>query len=399
MDRSKITMHWILVVMASIAILGCAAPVATPEPGDQTFDQAVISATDGLVAQADKLPSFLAQVEAKIAKREVVIDPMLDASSGQQTALTQRLEQAVTARLRTNHPQFEILPFQSSSLSQATHLITGTTTRIQGDKGSRAIRVDLALTDLKTHSVVAHASARARDEGLDTNPTPYYGDSPILVKDNVVDGYIRTSATPPGGQADGAYLERVAVATLINDATHAYNAGQYEQSLSYYQKAASTAGGEQLRVLNGIYLDDWKLGRMADAEQAFGKVVAFGIANNNLGVKFLFNPGTTDFWSDPKVSSPYPMWLRQIARQAAAAKACMNIVGHTSHTGSPALNDRLSEQRAAYIKQRLDAEAPELAARDGASGMGFRENIVGTGTDDARDALDRRVEFKITGCR
>jgi hypothetical protein len=30
--------------------------------------------------------------------------------------------------------------------------------------------------------------------------------------------------------------------------------------------------------------------------------------------------------------------------------------------------------------------------------MGFRENLVGTGTDDARDALDRRVEFKISEC-
>jgi outer membrane protein OmpA-like peptidoglycan-associated protein len=55
-------------------------------------------------------------------------------------------------------------------------------------------------------------------------------------------------------------------------------------------------------------------------------------------------------------------------------------------------------QRATYIKQRLDREAPELGPRTKASGMGFRENLVGTGTDDARDALDRRVEFKITGC-
>jgi hypothetical protein len=30
--------------------------------------------------------------------------------------------------------------------------------------------------------------------------------------------------------------------------------------------------------------------------------------------------------------------------------------------------------------------------------MGFRQNIVGSGTDDAVDALDRRVEFKITPC-
>jgi outer membrane protein OmpA-like peptidoglycan-associated protein len=32
-------------------------------------------------------------------------------------------------------------------------------------------------------------------------------------------------------------------------------------------------------------------------------------------------------------------------------------------------------------------------------GMGFRQNLVGSGTDDAGDALDRRVEFKVVQCR
>jgi len=30
--------------------------------------------------------------------------------------------------------------------------------------------------------------------------------------------------------------------------------------------------------------------------------------------------------------------------------------------------------------------------------MGFRENIVGSGTDDLGDSLDRRVEFKVRAC-
>ena len=153
-----------------------------------------------------------------------------------------------------------------------------------------------------------------------------------------------------------------------------------------------------MRVLNGIYLASWKLRRTKEAEEAFGKVVALGLNDNNLGVKFLFNPGTTNFWSDPQVSGPYAFWLRQIARQAVLARVCLNVVGHTSLTGSAPYNDRLSLQRAAYIKERLTKEAPQLAPRTTASGMGFRENLVGTGTDDARDALDRRVEFKITGC-
>jgi outer membrane protein OmpA-like peptidoglycan-associated protein len=127
-------------------------------------------------------------------------------------------------------------------------------------------------------------------------------------------------------------------------------------------------------------------------------VVAFGLANRNLGVKFLFNPGSTEFWSDPKVNGPYALWLRQIARQAGASKVCMDVVGHTSRTGSEATNDRLSQARAQAIKQKLESEVADLASRTRASGVGWRENLIGTGTDDVRDALDRRVEFRITGC-
>jgi outer membrane protein OmpA-like peptidoglycan-associated protein len=399
MDKFTPRLHalW-LCACAVLAVAGCATPVATSETNELSFDQAVNAATDGLVSQTQNLPAFLAKVEAKILKRGVVTDPMLDAGSGQQTGVTKLLEQRVTERMRTNYTQFDILPFQSANLSKAQYLLTGTITRVQGGKTSNVFRINLALTDLKTGNVVAQSSARARDEGLDTNPTPYYRDSPILVKDKVVDGYIRTCETPPGKPADRAYFERVATATLINEATTAYNSDRYQDALGLYNNALSTPAGEQLRVLNGVYLTNWKLGKTAEAEQAFGKVVAFGIANNTLGVKFLFNPGSTDFWSDPKVSGPYTLWLRQIARQAAAAKVCVNVVGHTSKTGSEQANDRLSLNRATYIKQRLESEAPDLASRTKANGMGFRENIVGTGTDDARDALDRRVEFKISGC-
>ena len=155
----------------------------------------------------------------------------------------------------------------------------------------------------------------------------------------------------------------------------------------------------QIHLIRGRYdtASDF-LGRASEAEDAFGDVVAFGLRNNSLGVKFLYNPGTTEFWSDPKVRSPYGIWLRQIARHAVMANVCMNVVGHASRTGSEQFNDVLSQQRAAYIKERLGTEAPALAPRIRATGMGFRENIVGTGTDDARDALDRRVEFKVTGC-
>ena len=248
--------------------------------------------------------------------------------------------------------------------------------------------------------VVAQATSRARDDGLDTSPTPYYRDSPVLVKDKVVEGYIATSQTRPGQPAAKDYFERLATATTTNEATVAYNNDKYQEALDLYKVALASPSGEQLRTLNGIYLANWKLGRMPEAEQAFGKIVALGIANKSLGVKLLFNPGTTDFWADPKVNGPYAIWLRQIAKQTAQAKVCMNIVGHTSRTGVEANNDKLSASRSVLIRQKLGAEpgSAELLARTKTSGAGSRENIIGTGTDDAGDSLDRRVEFKIVGC-
>jgi hypothetical protein len=396
-----------LLVYAGVLLIvaGCATPAPAPVPipaptsdtSERSFDEAVNVATDGLVTQLQQRPGPSAKTEAR---RSLVIDPMVDALSGQQTAATLLLEQRVAERLRSSSAQLDVLPFQVLTLSQAQYLLTGTMARVASSQpgAPQVFEINLAVTDLKDGMVVAQASSRARDEGVDTNPTPYYRDSPVVVKDQVVDGYIATSQTPPGRPADPVYFERVATATVVSEATIAYNGGSYQDALALYQTAATKPGGEQLRVMNGIYLASLKLGRANEAEAAFGKVVALGLSSNNLGVKFLFNPGTTNFWSDPQVSGPYGFWLRQIARQTMAAKVCMNVVGHTSLTGSQAYNDRLSLQRAVYIKKRLDTEAPELATRTRASGMGFREPLVGTGTDDARDALDRRVEFKIVGC-
>lgn len=398
--RARWLLQWLAVAAALMMLsgAGCQSTGPTVISNELSFDQAVAEATDGLVAQTRKLPSFLAKVEAQVNKKPLVIDPMIDAASGQQTRVTRQLEQKVSERFTAQHPQFEVLSFESANLARAQYLVVGTLTRSAGSGARRPFQVNLALVDLATRTVVAQASALARDDGLDTSPTAVYQDSPVLVKDQVVDGYIRTAQTTPGQAADAYYLERLSASTLINDGNNAYNASQYQDALGLYHKAMSAPAGEQLRALTGVYLASWKLGHTAEAEQAFGRVVAFGLQQRNLGVKFLFNPGGTEFWSDPKVSGPYPIWLRQIARQAAAAKVCMNIVGHTSRTGSEQVNDRLSLARATVIKQKLDADAAELAARTRASGMGWRENIIGTGTDDVSDALDRRVEFRIVGC-
>ncbi len=375
----------------AFALSGCAAPKATVVSDELPFEQAAQAATDGLVSQTTSAGLLGAR-----GRRVVIVDPMREAPSGQQTRATQHLQQSVTEHLARQHAErLELAAFDATQLARAHLLLTGT---LATEAGGATQRLQLALTDIASGRVVAQASAHARSDPQDAQLLPYDRDSPVLVRDAATAGYVRTTAAAPGTPGDAAYLARIATTTVVAEATTLYNAERYADALARYREAAALPGGEQLRVLNGIYLSTVRLGRPADAEQAFGRVVALGIAQHELGVKFLFNPGGTEFWSDTRINSAYPMWLRQIAREARSTPACVQIVGHTSRTGSEAANDTLSLQRATVIRQRLVSEAPELGARLLTAGMGYRGNIVGSGTDNAMDALDRRVEFKVVPC-
>ena len=148
----------------------------------QTFEKAAAEATDDLVAQTGKLPAFLSRLQSKISKpdpdapkRAVVLDPMLDTITGQQTETTLLFERRVRQRIGNIYPQFQFLPFQATNLARAQYLLTGTMSRdVAAEAGKPTLRLSLALTDLKSGLVVAQSSSLARAENLDSTPSRYY---------------------------------------------------------------------------------------------------------------------------------------------------------------------------------------------------------------------------------
>ena len=282
--------------------------------------------------------------------------------------------------------------------------MVGTFTAINKDgktEGVReAYRVCLALADLKSGKIVSKGVARAKPEGVDTPPTAYFKDSPAWAPDQATESYIKTcQGTKAGDPINAAYADRIQTAALISEAINAYNDRRYRKALDLYQSALRSPGGQQLRVYNGLYLSNWKLGQRDNASQSFGRIVDYGLTNKRLSVKFLFKPGSTNFLSDRQISGQYPIWLQQIAERTAENKGCLEVVGHTSRTGPEPVNERLSLRRAESVKAKLDQNESALRTRTIANGAGSKENLIGIGTDDLRDALDRRVEFKVVDCR
>ena len=374
---------------------------------DALLEQGIQFAVDDLLAQASKTPGF--QPPAKSALEQLikseppkrallVLDSSIDGATGQQTAATRLVDAGLVQALRQKLATHDVAAITEDNVKRANYLVTATLAQAQGRGGRGAFKLDASLTDMRSGFVIAQAVARVRPVGIDETPTQFFRESPAVSKDRGVDGQIKTAQMRAGGEADGLYLSRLPVNALFAEGDKYFEQGRCEDALKYFDAAAARRDGQQLRILNGIYLCQSQLNRIDAAEVAFGRIVALGLATNNLSVRFYFRPGTTEFIADAKFNQPYPMWLRQISKESAAAKVCLLIVGHTSKTGAEQVNDRLSLQRATTMQRRLEAGSADLMGRIQALGMGYRENIVGTGTDDLRDALDRRVEFKVRPC-
>lgn len=367
-----------------------ATPPAPPPPV-LSFDEAVGNAAHAVFKNA---PAPDAGTDM------VVIDPLVDGMTGYQSKATQTIQDRISAIVRQDFPSYAVQRITPESLKQQPRVLVGTFTPVNAQmktSGEReAYRFCLVMGDLKTGKIVAKSVARARIGDADSTPTAIFGDSPVWTDDPNVQSYIATcQASKVGDPIRPEYVDGLLAAALVSEAQDAYNEGHYAEALDLYATARKTPAGDQLRVYNGIYVTLLKLGRTEQANAAFRDLVDFGLRHKRLAVKFLFRPGSVRFVTENnKLSGSYGLWLQQIATEAVASQACLQITGHTSPTGPAAMNDSLSQLRAEYVQSRLEGDAPQLKKRTVATGVGSRENLIGTGRDDDSDALDRRVELK-----
>ncbi|MCO6416461.1 OmpA family protein [Siccirubricoccus sp. KC 17139] len=394
-----------MVTALLLGLAGCAdQPAAPPPPPGLAdlpkdalpLDEAALLLAEATLAGARSLPEIAAG-----GHRAIVIDPLIDRASGAETGATRSMVSRIETLIRERHSQLDLQPFTLAALDAQPLILLGAITPSAGPGNlasargpTETFRIWAILGDLRTGRILSHPTAWVIGESVDATPTAFHRESPAWAEDEMVAAYLRTCAGAPGTQMDAAYLQGLRAQAALAEAIAAQEQDQPGRALALFRQATALPSGQQMRALNGIYLATLALGDEAAAEDAFGRLVDHGLTRNRLAIKLLFRPGSTEFVRDPAVSGHYAMWLRQIADRAAARVSLLRVVGHTSVTGSAITNDRLSLARAQRVRRRLIATAPALRDRSEALGLGAREPIIGLGTDDLRDALDRRVEFR-----
>ncbi len=380
------------------------APRPVPSAANQTFVAPAPIRFEDAIARAGQ--ELLAQGRSQLGgeARSLVVDPLIDANTGAQTVSTVRMGAQLESIVKTKYAGWSVKPLTRQALATQPLLLIGTLTPVNVERAvdtpPDAFRVWLTLIDLRTGRVIAKQLDRATLDSVNPEPLKYYADSPTWHKDKTVQGYINSCQinTKIGDPADPEYLARLPAAAVVNEAIMAYGEGKIPAAHKLYQEAAALADTGDLRVLNGLYLTSWQLGQREEAKEAFGKLVVSGLELKRLPVKLLFQPGKTSFNQIGDLPQQYQVWINSLAQQAGRASACVRIVGHTSRTGSARANEVLSRQRAEAVQRLLEQNNRALTTRLSATGVGSREALVGLGTDDQRDALDRRVEFRVVDC-
>jgi outer membrane protein OmpA-like peptidoglycan-associated protein len=381
---------------ASVAQQAPAATTNLVAPPPIPFESAVASAGQDLFMQARALLGD--------ESRALVVDPLIDANTGGQTVSTVRMGTELESIVKAKQSGWSVKPLTRQTLAEKPLLLIGTLTPVNVERAidtvPDAYRVWLTLIDLRTGKVIAKKIHRATVDSVNSEPLPYYRDSPTWHKDKTVLGYINSCQvnTKIGDPADPEYLARLPGAAVVNEAILAYGEGKIPLANKLYKEAEPLADPGDLRVLNGLYLTSWQLGQREAALDAFAKLVDSGLAAKRLPVKMLFQPGKTAFNQFGDLPQQYQGWLTSLAQQTSKAAACVRIVGHTSRTGSARGNETLSRQRAEAVQKMLEQRNRSLSTRLTAAGVGSKEALVGLGTDDQRDALDRRVEFRVVDC-
>ncbi|MBP8310486.1 MAG: OmpA family protein [Burkholderiaceae bacterium] len=421
-SRLLTNFHTVLSVALALVVFGlagCAAPPPAPapvNPGERAyeFSAGVDAIAADLIAQlqqhaARTAPQGVAAVVSRLQGpapvRQAVIDPFIDAQNGYGTRTTQRAQEELVTRLGERDPTIRVAALTSGNLDASAYVVTGALSYEAGSGAAaaagaapRQYRLITSVSDARSGSVIASSSAWIADRNLDMAPLPSFADSPVFLNDSYAKGQLTTARATPGTMADTVWFSRLSTAALLADAQAAFAADDHRGALGLYQRAEARSDGKILKVYSGLYVTHLKLGNVADAERTFGQLVALALAENNLSIRFLFRVNSTDFVADSHLVEQYRLWVRQLAAQLARARTCVDVQGHSSKSGSEEYNDKLSLERAMALRRQLQAEAPALAPLLRASGRGSRENLVGSGSDDARDAIDRRVEFRIISC-
>jgi outer membrane protein OmpA-like peptidoglycan-associated protein len=380
-------------------VVGCGPP---PSDDPLEFRVAMVRLSADLMTQFRGKNSPLDKITSLAVGHSgtFIIDPFVDGDTGDVTQTSESIATILRGSIESPPNGYSVLLISNENMRHAQYVVVGSIKyeRYRGQE-RKLYHIYASVVDIASGDIIANAAVWVANRKLEDTPIPMYKNSPMFLKDNIVQKQLDASQSPAGSGRARSYVRTLDSATVTQEGGAELAQGSYQVAIASFQRSLSQPDGHTMKNYAGLYEAYYRSQQKDLAIAAFADLFALGVENNNITVRFLFNVDSTAFFSNTDVTAQYDLWLRQISRYLGSHDLCMSIVGHSSHTGTAEYNLSLSLRRAQRIKETLTSYSSSAGLRLNAIGRGFEENIIGSGTDDDQDAIDRRVEFRARSCQ
>lgn len=376
--------------MVFAIISGCAE---IPAPPEVSYPSVRIASRNAAHALADQIKS------AGNTTGAIWVSPVINLHSGEITASGREMQVLMALDLKTLLGDAVVQSLGAKDGSSWNWVLAPT---VQFEK-PRDGKLDESWFKINVVAVspegktLPGVTLRVNAHQFDATPSRFFRDAPLVLTGAYHDSRQEFHKGSKSNVPIEARKQFIATEGMLQEAVLSYEAGDFRGSISGFEKTIQKDAGN-LTALSGRYQALLELGNYTEAESALSQLMSAAIKQGNISFKFLFQVRSTEFRDDLEITRRYNSWLNQIAKQIYSSGMCLHILGHASRSGSFEFNQQLSHSRASSVMSQLLRYAPGLKGRIKADGRGYQDNIVGSGTDDAKDAIDRRVDFKLLSC-
>ncbi|MDY6991088.1 MAG: hypothetical protein SVR94_00575 [Pseudomonadota bacterium] len=333
-----------------------------------------------------------------LSETSVVLEPFVDKASGQVVPINEAIEQIIHQEIQQHFSRLTLKQMTEEQLATADYILSGAvhwehTQTVDAPKNGRYIQLSASILATDSKKIIAEHKVWIHESQLDTTTLGQYQESPFYLEEH----QLPPTEIPlsPALQALKQQYADLPTDTLLTEAETAYQKEDFEHALVLFQLATEREDGQTLRTYAGLYDTYFKLDNLQAAEQTFTQLLTASIREyQQLNLKLLFAVDSIEFINDSQLRQQYAIWLTQIGAFLSQHDYCFQIEGHSTPQEEP----QLALARAQWVHQQLQAEFPDIVLKTQAVGQGAKDNIIGSGSHDLRDAIDRRVEFVMIDC-
>jgi hypothetical protein len=382
-----------------------AEPAPPPPPPIGSIDEPLPlrESLDGILHAL--LSDALALRETDAPARTVGFEPFYEAGSGSQNRATLQADRLAPALLRERFARLPVAAAEPAALARAPWIVSGgfrlAAPAFDSAGKLRAVEMCTVLIDRASGHAIARRSGWVDTNNLDLVPTAFYLDLPFtwprpmpLAASELCAGGASAQA-----QVDPGYLLQLESMGAIAAAIGLYNRGAYAQAATLFSAQADVGGPAALLPLAGLHLSLARQQQAEPAQRALRQWIELALPIGPLGLNFPLAAAAPLGTPESDATRRRRETLRLYARIVGPLRACLTLTAHMGGSSTDPPVREAALKRVDTVRRLLTEEGILRPSQVAVEGVDAGRPLIGLGTDDPRDAWDRRVEMQLRACR